>query len=250
MRTTDIVLRLHDQQLKKLEIGKPDDYRGFYNSLLHAIVQRKADIVHKGDYFRYGQHLLPSDTDTNDFITYVLFRDITLEGHDEAGLWTVLEKEAHRLDFLEIRETNDHHQLIELSALTDNSEDSTDSNTENSEDILIRIPGNKEILEFDPTGAEGNAILYSKLAKLIYDKEAEIMYKGPKLIFEDNKDLFINADAFSMYVLFRSERNTNYEEKELIWSNLAANLRMPSSITLLKSAENYHVLLFTPTDRR
>lgn len=241
MRTTDIVIRLNDQ-LQKLEIGKPGNYPDFYNRLRQAIVQRTADIVHKGDYFRYGQHLLPANT--NGFTTYVLFRNIILEESNEDTLWLLLKEEAERLDFPEIREENSHHQLIELSSLLDYPEKIIPDN-KNIEDILIRIAGDREIFEFDPTGPENNTILYDKLAKLIYDKEAEIMYKGPKLVFEDNKDLFINADDFSIYVLFRSGINSNYENNELMWSNLTADLKVLSLITLLKSTKNYQILLFT-----
>lgn len=70
------------------------------------------------------------------------------------------------------------------------------------EEILVRVPGRRKELEFDGLYPEANNILYNKLTKLIYDKEAEVMYKNPRLDFKDNRDLFISPDDFLMYVLF------------------------------------------------
>ena len=71
------------------------------------------------------------------------------------------------------------------------------------------------------------------------------MYKGPRLVFEENRDLFISPDDFSIYVLFRSRRDFNYESKEQLWNNLSSDLKVLSSITLYKSAKNYQVILLT-----
>ncbi len=244
MRTYDIVIRLHGENAPKLEIGNSGNYAEFYRQLQQSISSRNADIVHKGDYFRYDHHLLPKDG--NGFTTYVLFRELTLNnGDDNTVIWETLARESQRLDFPEVREHNEHHQLIELSASSDFSSDVTGDEDQELEEVLIRIAGSREDLEFDPSGAEGNKILYDRLAKLIYDKEAEIMYKGPKLIFEDNRDLFINPDAFSVYILFRSPRSSDYDDNVLLWSNLASDLKVLSSITLLRSAPAYQVLLFT-----
>lgn len=244
MRTNDIVIRLHGEDAPKLEIGNSDNYADFYRHLQQSISSRNADIVHKGDYFRYDQHLLPKDGDG--FMTYVLFRELTLnDSGDDSAIWGILANEANRLDFPEVREHNEHHQLIELSAASDFNDDLTDDKDQDREEILIRIPGSREELEFDPSGTEGNTILYDRLAKLIYDREAEIMYKGPKLIFEDNRDLFINPDAFSVYILFRSDRSSNYDDNDSLWANLASDLKVLSSITLLRLAPAYQVLLFT-----
>lgn len=249
MRTLDIVIRLngHQEQME-MTVEKNNNYSTFFNRLQKAIDSQAADLVHKGDYFRYDQHLLPRDD--NNFATYVLFRDITLNDTDnDQLLWAVLKEYIQTHKFPEIREKNEHHQLIELSSVegVDIFNDSK-TDTENFEDILVRIPGSRDVLEFDLSGSENNKILYDKLVKLIYDKEAEIMYKGPKLIFEDNRDLFISPDDFSIYVLFRSKRDFNYESKELLWSNLTKDLKTHSSITLYKSAENYQVVLFTPDE--
>ncbi len=249
MRTYDIAIRLHNRNdIPKLEIGNSGNYADFYRQLLQAIATRNADIVHKGDYFRYDQHLLPKEDEG--FTTYVLFRELTLtDSNDDDAIWDTLGREARRLDFPEVREHDHHHQLIELASAADfSNEDPGGEEDAEREEILVRIAGSREELEFDPAGAEGNTILYDRLAKLIYDKEAEIMYKGPKLIFDDNMDLFINPDDFSVYVLFRSERSSNYEDNELLWSNLASDLKVLSSITLLRSADHYQVLLFTHSD--
>jgi len=113
--------------------------------------------------------------DDNEFNTYVLFRDITLsDTDDEQLLWNTLSRQLQYQRFPEIREKNAHHQLIELSSLEEDLA-GTEAPVENFEDILIRIPGTREELEYDPAGAEANKILYDKLAKLIYDKEAEVM---------------------------------------------------------------------------
>jgi hypothetical protein len=242
MRTNDIVLRLMSPDMPKLEIGKPENYGDFYRSLKEAISLRRAEIVYKGDYFRYDNHLLPRNDEG--FTTYVLFREITPDEDDEQSVWRILDSEASRLGFPEIRESDGHHQLVELSSLSLVSPDTLTHEVE-WEDILVRIGGTKAELEFDPAGAEGNAILYDRLAKLIYDKEAEIMYKGPKLILDENRDLFFNDDEFSIYVLFRSQRSSEYDDRELVWANLASDLREPSSITLLRSADNYQVVLLT-----
>lgn len=249
MRTIDIVIRLNgSKQQMEMTIEKSNNYNTFFDRLQTAIDSRMSDVVHKGDYFRYDQNLLPRDD--NNFVTYVLFRDITLnDPDDDQVLWTALEEHIKTHKFPEIREKNEYHQLIELSSVegADIFNDSK-TDTEAFEDILVRIPGSREVLEFDPSGSENNKILYDKLVKLIYDKEAEIMYKGPKLVFEDNRDLFISPDDFSIYVLFRSKRDFNYESKELLWSNLTRDLKTHSSITLYKSAENYQVVLFTPDE--
>jgi hypothetical protein len=244
MRTVDIVIRLNNHQNEpELEIGQDNNYSNFYTTLQKVIDTHGADVVHKGDYFRYGQHLLPKDT--TQFNTYVLFRDITLNDiEDDKLLWDALAQQLQNQRYPEVREKNQHHQLIELSSLEENIAD-TENAVDDFEEILVRIPGTREELEFDPTGAEANKILYDKLANLIYNKEAEIMYKGPKLIFEENRDLFISPDDFSIYVLFRSRRNYNYESKEQLWENLASDLKVLSSITLYKSAKNYQVILFT-----
>lgn len=241
MRTTDIVLRLHGQQVPKLEIGKSDNYADFYNALHQAIDHRSADIVYKGDYFRLDHHLLPEDTDN--FTTYTLFREVVLDDEANDAIWEQLKNEAKRSYFPEIREENTHHQLVELSILPDINKTMLEEIV--SEDILICIAGTREELEFDPAGAEGNKILYDRLAKLIYDREVEIMYKGPKLILDENNDLFINSDDFSIYVLFRSPRSSDYEDNELLWSNINSDLKVLSAISLLRSAENYQVVLFT-----
>lgn len=245
MRTTDIVLRLHDN-IPELEIGSAENYNTLYKSLRQSIANRSADIVHKGDYFRYDQHLLPEDAD--EFTTYVLFRELDLDDqNDESTIWEILEDEAIRLNFPEVRENNGKHQLIELSTLPADIE-STGFSDDDFEEVLIRIAGSREELEFDPSGPEGNTILYDKLAKLIYDKDAEIMYKGPKLVLDENRDLFINSDDFSIYILFRAHRNSNYEDNDQLWFNLSNDLKVLSSITLLRSAENYQVILFTHAD--
>lgn len=242
MRTVDIVLRLHSSE-PKLEIGTDNNYAGFYNELQKEIDNRSADIVYKGDYFRYDQHLLPKDI--SGFATYALFRGITVNDVDDNTLlWNALSLQLASQRYPEIREKNAHHQLIELSSLEEDLSGS-DSPVDNFEEIMVRIPGTREELEFDPSGAEANKILYDKLSQLIYNKEAEVMYKGPKLIFEDNRDLFISPDDFSMYVLFRSGRNYNYESKAELWEHLTNDLKSRSSITLLKSAKNYQVLLFS-----
>lgn len=247
MRTVDIVIRLKaNHQEMKLEIGKSNNYSMFYTILENAIASHSADIVHKGDYFRYDQHLLPKDN--NEFDTYVLFRDITLNDTDDDKLiWSALTKQVQTMKYPEVHEKNAHHQLIELSS-TENVNTVIDTeNTigEDYEEVLVRISGTREELEFDPASTEANKILYDRLAKLIYNKEAEIMYKGPALVFEDNRDLFISPDDFSVYVLFRSGRDYNYESKELLWSNLANDLKTLSSITLYKSSEHYQVVLLT-----
>lgn len=246
MRTVDIVIRLENQnQQIKLEIGNTNNYSAFYSVLQKAVKSHSADVVHKGDYFRYDQHLLPKDA--NEFNTYVLFRDINLnDTDDDALLWEALNQQIQVLRYPEVREKNTHHQLIELSS-TQNEDIvvDTENTIENFEEVLVRIPGNREELEFDPSGTEGNKILYDRLAKLIYNKEAEIMYKGPKLVFEENRDLFINPDDFSIYVLFRSRRDYNYENNEQLWNNLANDLKVLSSITLYRSSEHYQVVLLT-----
>lgn len=245
MRTTDIVLRLQGQQVPKLEIGKSDNYADFYNALHKAIDHRSADIVYKGDYFRLDHHLLPEDTDN--FNTYTLFREIVLDDGANDAMWEQLKNEAKRSYFPEIRQEDKHHQLVELSTLPDFNKTMLEEMV--SEDVLIRIAGTREELEFDPAGAEGNKILYDRLAKLIYDREVEIMYKGPKLILDENNDLFINSDDFSIYVLFRSPRSSNYEDNELLWSNLNSDLKVLSAISLMRSADNYQVLLFTHNEQ-
>lgn len=247
MRTTDIVIRLHDSQdVPKLEIGQPQNYGTFYQELARAIQTQSADVVHKGDYFRHGQHLLPRDE--AGYATFVLFRELTLEdiqAGDDA-FWDILLAEVHRLDFPEIKEKEAHHQLIELSPAQVASDGSPEPEIAGlTEEILLRIPGSREELEFDPTGPEGNSILYDKLAKAIYDRDAEVMFKGPRLIFEENRDLFINADAFSVYVLFRAKRSSDYEDQAMLWSHLEADLKALSFITLLRSGATYQVLLFT-----
>ncbi|MGQ2985001.1 hypothetical protein [Flavobacterium sp.] len=248
MRTNDIVLRLMSRDIPQLKIGKPENYANFYRSLKEAISLRMADLVYKGDYFRYDHHLLPRHDDG--FSTYVLFREITPDEDDDGSLWRILESEASRLDLPEIRESDGHHQLIELSSLPSINSDTLYNNEQEWEDILVRIGGTRAELEFDPTGAEGNAILYDRLAKLVYDKEAEIMYKGPRLILDENRDLFFNDDEFSIYVLFRSQRSSVYEDRELVWANLASDLKEPSTITLLRSADNYQVVLLSHDEIR
>lgn len=246
MRTVDIVIRLknHNQEVE-LEIGNTNNYNAFYSTLQKAVASHSADIVHKGDYFRYDQDLLPKDN--NEFCTYVLFRDITLnDTDDDTLLWNALNEQAQVMKYPEVREKNAHHQLIELSS-TENTDIviDTENTVEDFEEVLVRISGTREELEFDTSGTEANKILYDRLAKLIYNKEAEIMYKGPLLVFEENRDLFISPDDFSVYVLFRSRRDYNYENKEQLWSNLANDLKVLSSITLYKSSEHYQVVLFT-----
>lgn len=246
MRTTDIVIRLHEwKEPIKLEIGNAENYSSFYEQLIMALQTQSADIVHKGDYFRFDQNLLSMDTDG--YATFVLYREIAPVDDTDEALWEMLLEQTHRLQFPAIREHNAHHQLIELSSLDSLSSDGPlDFGQEAAtEEILIRIPGSRDELEFDPAGAEGNAILYNKLVKLIYDREAEVMFKGPKLVFEENRDLFINADNFSVYVLFRARRSSNYEDNAMLWSHLESDLKTLSSITLLRSGEHYQVLLFT-----
>ena len=244
MRTVDIVIRLNHQEEPQLEIGKDNNYSSFYAILQTTIDSHSADIVHKGDYFRYDQHLLPKDN--GKFDTYVLFRNITLNDTDDDKLiWDALNMQLQSQRYPEVREKNTHHQLIELSSLEANTVIDTENTIQNFEEVLVRIPGTREELEFDTSGAEGNKILYDKLAKLIYNKEAEIMYKGPKLIFEENRDLFINPDDFSIYVLFRTRRDYNYENKEQLWNNLSNDLKTLSSITLYRASKNYQVVLFT-----
>lgn len=244
MRTVDIVIRLNNNQHEPaLEIGKDNNYSAFYGILNKTVDNRSASIVHKGDYFRYDHHLLPKDD--NEFNTYVLFRDITVnDTDDEKLLWDALSQQLQNQRYPEIREKNEHHQLIELSSLEEGLA-VTEAPVEDFEEILVRIAGSREELEFDSSGAEANKILYDKLAKLIYNKEAEIMYKGPKLVFEENRDLFINPDDFSIYILFRSRRDYNYESQEQLWDNLTSDLKILSSITLYKSAKHYQVILFT-----
>lgn len=243
MRTVDIVIRLDHQQEPELEIGTNNNYDTFYDTLQKEIDNHSATVVHKGDYFRYDQHLLPKDNEK--FSTYVLFRDITLNDiDDEKLLWASLGQQLQNQRYPEVRKKNAHHQLIELSSLEE-SFSGAEPIIEDFEEILVRIEGTREELEFDPAGAEANKILYDKLAKLIYNKEAEIMYKGPRLVFEENRDLFINPDDFSMYVLFRSRRNYNYESQEQLWDNLTSDLKIFSSITLYKSAKHYQVILLT-----
>jgi hypothetical protein len=228
----------------KLEVEKANNYSAFHNILLNTINSRSADIIHKGDYFRYDQHLLPKDN--GEFRTYVLFRDIVLNDTEDEGLiWDALNEHLQNHRFPEVREKNEYHQLIELSSLEESIADNSENSSEDFEEVLIRISGTREELEYDPSGAEANKILYDRLAKLIYDKEAEIMYKGPKLIFEENRDLFINPDDFSTYVLFRSKRDYNYENNEQLWNNLESDLKVLSSITLYKSSKNYQVILLT-----
>jgi hypothetical protein len=245
MRTFDIVLRLHNHQQEiEPEVGKPDRYIAFNDHLHKQIANRAGDIVYKGDYFRYDQHLLPKDADS--FSAYVLFRNITLESPDDGDhIWQILLNESQTRNFTETREKNNHHVLIELSSFSEIAGGNATDGITDTEEILIRIPGTREELEFDAAGPEGNKILYDKLAKLIYDKEAEVMYKGPRLIFEDNTDLFISPDDFSVYVLFRSGRSSDYESREQLWANLEADLKVLSSITLLRSAEDYQVILIT-----
>jgi len=72
-----------------------------------------------------------------------------------------------------------------------------------------------------------------------------IVFAKLLLIFEENRDLFINPDDFSMYVLFRTRRDYNYESREQLWDNLAGDLKVLSSITLYKSEKNYQVILLT-----
>ena len=244
MRTTDIVLRLHEEAgAPKLEIGNSGNYDVFYDRLQQAIVARSADIVHKGDYFRLDRHLLPEDTGS--FTTYVLFREITLdEAAEDEAVWDLLAENARRLDFPEMREQDSQHQLIEFSRLVDLGDDSQEME-DTVEDILIRIAGSREELEFDTAGAEGNKILYDRLARLIYDREAEIMYKGPGLVLDENRDLFYNDDEFSVYVLFRAKRSSAYDDNDILWSRLAEDLKAPSSITLLRTAADHQVVLFT-----
>lgn len=241
MRTTDIVLRLHGHDAPRLEIGNLDNYQSFYDSLRKAVTLRRADVVHKGDYFRMDQHLLPEGNER--FTTFVLFREVTLDDDGDDALWHILETEASRLDFPEVRETDTNHQLIELAALPAFNDEPAPNGENEAEDILVRIGGTRAELEFDPSGAEGNAILYDRLAKLIYDKEAEVMYKGPRLELDENRDLFYSDDDFSVYVLFRSGQSYLYEDTERLWSHLASALREPSSATLLRAADNYQVVL-------
>lgn len=241
MRTTDVVLRLNGLQVPKLEIGNSDNYSAFYNALHQSINQHTADIVYKGDYFRLDRHLLPEDT--NAYRTYALFREITLNDETDDAIWQQLKNEVDRLYFPEIRAENENHQLIELSILSDSNKGVLEETV--SEDVLIRISGSREELEFDPISVEGNKILYDRLVRMVYDKEVEIMYKGPKLILEENSDLFINADEFSIYMLFRSPRSSEYDDNELLWSHLSDDLKVLSSITLMRSAKNYQVLLLT-----
>lgn len=245
MKRVDIVIRLNDHKRQvELEIGKNNNYSIFYDILQNAITGHTADIVHKGDYFRYDQHLLPKDN--GEFTTYVLFRDIAFnDTDDEKLLWQALNQQIQHQRYPEVREQNEHHQLIELSSLEDNSATDTANTIEDFEEVLVRIAGTREELEFDPSGPEANKILYDRLAKLIYDKEAEIMYKGPKLIFEENRDLFISPDDFSIYVLFRTNRDYNYESREQLWNNLENDLKILSSITLYKSSEHYQVIMLT-----
>jgi hypothetical protein len=245
MRTVDIVIRLKSSQHEpELEIGKDNNYSSFLNTLQKIISSHSADIIHQGDYFRYGQHLLPKDND--EFNTYILFRNITLNDTDGQELiWDALAQQLQDRRFPEVREKNKHHQLIELSSLEEDLANYNENPEQDFEEVLVRIEGNREELEFDPASAEANKILYDRLAKLIYNKEAEIMYKGPRLIFDQNRDLFISPDDFSIYVLFRSRRDYNYESKEQLWENLSSDLKVLSSITLYRSAENYQVLLFT-----
>ena len=157
-----------------------------------------------------------------------MFRNITLNDTDsDASVWNALSEQIHDLIYPEIREHNSKHQLIEMS-IPENEIMTNNYNqvsSENFEEILVRIPGTREELEFDGLTPEANNILYNRLAKLIYDKEAEIMYKGPRLDFDDNRDLFINPDDFSMYVLFTSTRDYRYEDKELLWQNLSNDLK-------------------------
>lgn len=247
MRTTDIVLRLHGQQVPELEIGNPDNYPVFYRELRNAISQKQADIVHKGDYFRLDHDLLPKDD--KGYSTYALFRDVNLVmDQDDAGLWKQLESQTEHLNYPEIRESTKHHQLIELSTLPETDRNMRLHEEAAVEDVLVRMAGTREELEFDPLVSEGNKILYDRLAKLIYNKEIEVMYKGPKLNFDENRDFFINSDDFSIYVVFRSHRHSNYEDNALLWSNLADDLKVLSRITLLKSSDDYQVLLFTHDD--
>ncbi|PZR22608.1 MAG: hypothetical protein DI539_05135 [Flavobacterium psychrophilum] len=247
MRTTDIVIRLNGQQVPELKIGNPQNYPLFYSELRNAISLQQGDIVHKGDYFRLDHHLLPKDD--KGYTTYALFRDINLtENDDDAGLWEQLENQLEYLNYPEIRESATHHQLVELSTLPEADRNIRLQEEAVSEDVLVRIAGTREQLEFDPLVGEGNKILYDRLAKLIYDREIEIMYKGPKLNFDENRDLFINSDEFSIYILFRSRRDSNYEDNELLWSNLGNDLKVLSKITLLKSSKDYQVLLFTHED--
>ncbi|MCO6149465.1 hypothetical protein [Flavobacterium sp. NRK1] len=244
MRTVDIVIRLkgHQQEME-LEIGERINNGIFYAQVQKAVADQAAVIVYKGDYFRYDQNLLPHDD--KEFSTYVLFRNIVLNDTDDNDLiWQSLAEHLKNERFPEVREKNSHHQLIELSSLNEDFAFQDKNNTENFEDILVRVPGTREELEFDPSGPEANKILYDKLAKLIYNREAEIMYKGPRLIFEENRDLFINADDFSIYVLFRSDRDYNYENNEQLWNNLKSDLMILTSISLYKSADNYQVILF------
>ncbi len=247
MRTVDIVIRLNDHERGiELEIGKDKNYSIFYEILQNNISNHWADIVHKGDYFRYDQHLLPKDS--SEYATYVLFRNITLNDTDDENLiWQALNQQLQNQRYPEVREQNEQHQLIELSSLEDNSIAESETTIEDFEEVLIRITGTREELEFDPSGPEANKTLYDRLAKLIYDKEAEIMYKGPKLVFEENRDLFINPDDFSIYVLFRANRDYNYESREQLWNNLENDLKILSSITLYKSSEHYQVILVTNT---
>ncbi|MDV6167008.1 hypothetical protein R1T16_01140 [Flavobacterium sp. DG1-102-2] len=245
MRTLDIVIRLNGrQQESELEIGSNANYSNFYNFVQKAIADRSADIIHKGDYFRYDHHLLPKDNDA--FNTYVLFRNIALNDlEDENVIWNTLGQQLQNQRFPEVREKNEHHQLIELSSLEEDRVIDTENTIADYEDILVRIAGTREELEFDPSGAEANKILYDRLAKLVYNKEAEVMYKGPRLVFDENRDLFINPDDFSIYVLFRTRRDYNYENKEQLWNNLSNDLKTLSSITLYRASKNYQVVLFT-----
>lgn len=245
MRTVDIVLRIqgHEDQIV-LTIGDNKNYDSFYRLLGQAIAGKSATIVHKGDYFRYDHHLLPIDLEP--YSTYVLFRNVVLNDPDnDDAVWGVLTEALRHLDFPEVRESEGGHQLIELSSMADELNTTAGKELPEFEDILIRIPGSREELEFDPAGAESNKFLYDRMAKLIYDRDAEVMYKGPKLIFEENRDLFFHSDAFSTFVLFRSRRDSNYDDSDQLWANLAGDLKTLSRITLYRTADNYQVLLLT-----
>jgi len=248
MRTVDIVLRIqgNEDQLG-LTIGDNRNYESFYRLLGQAIAHRSATIVHKGDYFRYDHHLLPKDLEP--YSTYVLFRNMALDDPDnDDAVWGVLAEASRSLDFPEVREKENRHQLIELSSMADELNSTAATTLPEFEDILIRIPGSREELEFDPAGAEANKFLYDRMAKLIYDRDAEVMYKGPILIFEENRDLFFHSDAFSTYVLFRSQRDSDYDDSDQLWANLAGDLKTLSRVTLYRTADNYQVLLLTHED--
>lgn len=244
MRTFDIVIRL-PKHTPTLKIGDNAHYATFLAIVSNTLTEAKADIVYKGDYFRHDRHLLPHDE--GGFNSYALFRRITLiDSESDLEIWESLAEAGKYMTFPEIRETDDHHQLVELSDMTIFEINDSNASQQEQQDILIRIAGDREELAFDPVNREANTTLFGKLAREVYDREAELMYVGPRLNPEEHPDLFIHADEFSSYIILRMNNNDHSEEPALQWERIERTLRQKADLTMLRSEDHYQLLMLQP----